>query len=137
MVNRKLLLYVLVLVILAGVIWFARQCGYFPGRLSYHCSKCSPVAGSDYWTPLAVAVGLDPKLLKSCGAPHGSVWVYDHLNTCVGAGKYGDPCAVQSLNCSTHSTTMGQNGYGADQMTRVKEAVDNGGIHNECPYLTH
>ena len=126
---------VLFLLLLFGAILLARHCGHFPGRLPYDCLKCTAIIGSSYWAPLATAAGLEPTQLKFCDSTNGSVWVYDNQHTCIGAGAYGDTCAVESLNCSTHGTTLGKNGYGADQMARVKEAVNDGGMHNNCPRM--
>lgn len=111
---------------IAGLILLSFFLGYV--FLSKHKSS---ISSSSIWTKIFTQIRLDNKINNI--SHDYSMWYYNGESTCVGYGDFSDKCHSYENICSGDENMI----YGTpfEQATNVKIAINNGGVHPDCPLV--
>lgn len=99
---------------------------FFVGYVFYHNHK-ENIQNSDIWTAEFEGVGINSKDISH----DEGVWYYRNFPTCVGYGDWNDECPKYESYCA------GGKSFGdpKTQVKAIKQALENGGTHPECPLI--
>lgn len=87
------------------------------------------IGTSGYWYTQFKNAGLaDTQIGRICVA--GSKYYYNSVDTCVGKGSHSEVCDSSKAVCGGGGNKYG---YGSQQASAVKAAINDGGVHPSCP----
>lgn len=107
---------------LAGVLLLV----FFLGYTFWYDHK-ENIQNSTEWRNEFVLAGIDPKDMTH----DEGMWYYKRRSTCVGYGDWTEECPKHEGYCAGGKTF----GNARDQISAIRESLENGGTHPECPLI--